>query len=144
MYKPPSSDFYYLFFSYGEVPTNGLQSNGGEYRVLVGRSSSPSGPFKGKGGRDLTLDVTDPPAGTVVLASHDNVYAPGGTCSVALVPCGSGMTMFVGQSIFHDPVSGRDVMAYYYARRNDTPVGGTTYLGINYLDFSSGWPVLVD
>ena len=124
LYKPPSSDFYYLFFSYGEVPTNGLQSDGGEYRVLVGRSSSPSGPFKGKGGRDLTLDVTDPPAGTVVLASHDNVYAPG------------------GQSIFRDPVSNRDVMVYHY-QPLDGPIGGPSYLGINYLSFSSGWPVVV-
>ena len=49
---------------------------------------------------------------------------------------------FVGQSIFRDPVSGRDVIIYHYIRASD-PVGSASYLGINYLDFSSGWPVVV-
>ena len=49
----------------------------------------------------------------------------------------------VGQSVFHDPVSNRDVMVYHYVRKN-APAGGPSYLGINYLDFSSGWPVVVN
>ena len=56
--------------------------------------------------------------------SHNNIYAPG------------------GQSIFFDPNSGRDIIVYHYVR-NDS-YGGPSYLGINYLDFSSGWPVVVD
>lgn len=44
--------------------------------------------------------------------------------------------------MFRDPVSGRDVIVYHYVRNNDS--GGPAYLGINYLDFSSGWPVLVN
>ncbi|KZV66224.1 glycoside hydrolase family 43 protein [Peniophora sp. CONT] len=127
-YKPSGSNFYYFFFSYGVTPLEGATSrpaNGTEYRVLVGRSNSVSGPFTDKDGKDLTENVTDPPTGTVVLASHDNVYAPG------------------GQSVFRDPVSGRDVMVYHYVK-NDAPVGGPSYLGINYLDFSSGWPVVVN
>ena len=45
-----------------------------------------------------------------------------------------------GQSIFHDPVSKRDVMAYHYVKK-DAPEG--SYLGLNYLDFSSDWPKVV-
>ncbi|VDB91780.1 unnamed protein product [Peniophora sp. CBMAI 1063] len=127
VYKPAGSDFYYFFFSYGITPLVGATSRpaaGTEYRVLVGRSSVVGGPYVDADGQDLTVDV-DPPTGTVVLATHDNVYAPG------------------GQSVFLDPVSNRDVIVYHYIP-NDAAVGGPSYLGINYLDFSSGWPVLVD
>ena len=89
--------------------------------MLVGRGISPRGPFFDKEGRDISMDNT---SGTLVLGSHDNIYAPG------------------GQSIYHDPVSGRDIIVYHYVP-NDA-FGGPSYLGINYLDFSSGWPVLVD
>ena len=34
-------------------------------------------------------------------------------------------------------------MVYHYVAY-DEAVGGPSYLGINYLDFSSGWPVVVD
>lgn len=91
--------------------------------MLVGRGTNPSGPFVGQLGNDITLEL-DPPTGSLVLGSHDNVYAPG------------------GQSLFRDPVSGRDVMVYHYIP-NDA-FGGPSYLGINYVDFSSGWPVVVD
>ena len=47
-----------------------------------------------------------------------------------------------GQSVFHDPISNRDVMVYHYVP-DDAPIGGPSYLGINYLDFSSGWPVVL-
>lgn len=47
-----------------------------------------------------------------------------------------------GQSVFLDPVSKRDVMVYHYVKASDA-IGGASYLGINYLDFSSGWPVVV-
>ncbi|KAJ7688221.1 glycoside hydrolase family 43 protein [Mycena olivaceomarginata] len=55
--------------------------------------------------------------GTLVLASHDTIIGPG------------------GQDIFTD-VDG-PVMVYHYY----TSAG--TFLGINLLDFSSGWPVVV-
>lgn len=48
----------------------------------------------------------------------------------------------LGQSVYLDPVSGRDIMVYHYVPLD--AVGGNSYLGINYLDFSSGWPVVVD
>ncbi|VDC06259.1 unnamed protein product [Peniophora sp. CBMAI 1063] len=127
LYKPSSSDYYYFFFSYGHTPTVGEKPRppaGQEYRVLVGRSKNINGPYVDENGDKLTKNVK-PPTGTVVLATHNNVYAPG------------------GQSIFLDPVSTRDVIVYHYVRKN-APAGGPSYLGINYLDFSSGWPVLVN
>ncbi|KAF5351404.1 hypothetical protein D9757_012632 [Collybiopsis confluens] len=125
VYKPQSQNFYYLFFSDGITPLAGSSRPpaGQEYKVLVGRGAAGQGPFFDQNGNDLTLALS-PPTGTLVLGSHDNVYAPG------------------GQSIFADPVSRRDVMVYHYVKLSD-PVGGPSYLGINYLDFSSGWPVVV-
>ncbi|KIK59985.1 glycoside hydrolase family 43 protein [Collybiopsis luxurians FD-317 M1] len=126
VYKPASQSYYYGFFSDGITPLVGATSRppaGQEYKVLVGRGAAGQGPFYDQLGNDITLDL-NPPTGTLVLGSHDNVYAPG------------------GQSIFEDPVSGRDVMVYHYVKLSD-PVGGPSYLGINYLDFSSGWPVVV-
>ncbi|KAJ7474885.1 glycoside hydrolase family 43 protein [Mycena latifolia] len=126
VYKPASQPYYYFFFSDGRSPVVGSTTRppaGAEYKVLFGRGASATGPFYGELGNDLTLTVT-PPTGSLLLPSHDNVYAPG------------------GQSIFRDPVSGRDVMVYHYAKLNEA-VGSPSYLGINYLDFSSGWPVVV-
>ncbi|KAL1745689.1 glycoside hydrolase family 43 protein [Schizophyllum fasciatum] len=123
VYKPASSQYYFMFFSAGVTPFNGATERpepGGEYKVLVGRGARGLGPFYDKAGRDLTQKAI---TGTLVLGSHDNVYAPG------------------GQSVFHDPVSNRDVIVYHYIP-NDK-FGGPSYLGINYLDFSSGWPVVV-
>ncbi|KAE9390651.1 glycoside hydrolase family 43 protein [Gymnopus androsaceus JB14] len=129
VYKPASQPYYYFFFSDGVTPIAGqasLPPAGTEYKVLVGRGADGQGPFYGELGNDITLDLT-PPTGTLVLGSHDFVFAPG------------------GQSIFADPVSGRDVIVYHYVNLNDdnSPVG-PSFLGINYLDFSSGWPVVVD
>ncbi|TBU26057.1 glycoside hydrolase family 43 protein [Dichomitus squalens] len=125
-YKPQSSQYYFQFFSNGFTPlvntTTPRPAPGGEYKVLVGRSENVSGPFLDKTGNDLTKDAS-PPTGTLVLGSHDNIYAPG------------------GQSIFFDANSGRDLIVYHYVR-NDS-YGGPSYLGINFLDFTSGWPVVV-
>ncbi|KAI6791856.1 hypothetical protein KC361_g7051 [Hortaea werneckii] len=60
---------------------------------------------------------------TLVLGSRGNVYGPG------------------GQSIFNDP-SEESVLVYHYV---DTTIGyadGAKRLGINKINFSSGWPVV--
>ncbi|KAF9071204.1 glycoside hydrolase family 43 protein [Rhodocollybia butyracea] len=122
VYKPTSQPFYYFFFSDGVTPVVGSPrpAAGTEYKVLVGRGADAQGPFFDELGNDLVSFT----AGSLVLGSHDNVFAPG------------------GQSIYADPISGRDVIVYHYVKLSD-PVGGPSYLGINYLDFSSGWPVVV-
>jgi arabinan endo-1,5-alpha-L-arabinosidase len=128
LYKPNSQPFYYFFFSNGITPGKGdhRPATGTEYRVFMGRGERAEGPFLDRDGNDLTKNST---VGSILLESHDNVYAPG------------------GQSVFLDPVGQRDVIVYHYVKNdsfalNDT--AGPSYLGINYLNFSSGWPVLVD
>ena len=143
-YQPPGSFYWYEFFSDGITPLQGVcpspfflfpaqaktphatqatsrPAAGAEYKVRVGRGPSASGPFIDQSGNSITEGTT---TGALVLGSHDNVYAPG------------------GQSLFRDPVSNRDVIVYHYVRNDD--FGGPSYLGINYVDFSSGWPVIVD
>jgi arabinan endo-1,5-alpha-L-arabinosidase len=51
-----------------------LASTGNEYKVMVCRSTSPTGPFTDQAGRSCQNGN----GGTLVLGSHDNVYAPGG------------------------------------------------------------------
>uniref|UniRef100_D8QEP7 Endo-1,5-alpha-L-arabinanase A n=1 Tax=Schizophyllum commune (strain H4-8 / FGSC 9210) TaxID=578458 RepID=D8QEP7_SCHCM len=116
------NDWFYLFVSYGItiVDPNHPVAKNREYHVTVGRSKSVSGPFLDKNGTDMVKVAN----GTVVLKTHDNVYVPG------------------GQSIFLDPVSKRDVMVYHYVPHSN--LSAPTNLGINFLDFASGWPVLVE
>nr|WP_241266163.1 arabinan endo-1,5-alpha-L-arabinosidase [Streptomyces boncukensis] len=102
--------FYYLFSSYGTCCA-GTDST---YRIRVGRSSSPTGPFTDQQGNRL-LDG----GGTPVLESHGSrVVGPG------------------GQDILPD-VDG-DLLVYHYY---DAQRGGAPTLGVNLLDWSSGWPV---
>lgn len=122
IYKSPDQPYFYLFFSDGKTIFNdGRPPAGKEYKIRVGRGNKATGPFYDKTGDNL-LTKMDPVSGSIVLETHDNIYAPG------------------GQSIFRDPVSKRDVMAYHYVK-ND--VGGGAIFGLNYLDFKSGWPVVV-
>ncbi|KAI0752582.1 glycoside hydrolase family 43 protein [Daedaleopsis nitida] len=117
--------FYYLFFSSGTccgfTGPSSLPPAGNEYKVFVGRSSFAHGPFLDKNGRDLRST-----GGTLVLASHGNVYAPG------------------GQSVFTDTKSGKDIFVYHYIPANGAKPFDESLasLGLNAIDWSSGWPVL--
>lgn len=62
------------------------------YHVVVCRSDNPAGPYVDKDGVACTNG-----GGTTVLASHDNIYAPG------------------GQGVFTDDVHG-DVLYYHYCK----------------------------
>jgi len=83
------------------------------YRIIVGRSTSPTGPYLDRGG----LDLKDG-GGTILLSAHSNIRGPG------------------GQSVF---VSGGEVkMVYHYY---DSNTNGAPKLGINTLGFDTdGWP----
>ncbi|EMD39678.1 glycoside hydrolase family 43 protein [Gelatoporia subvermispora B] len=124
----PHGDFYYLFFSSGQCCSfnaSALPPPGTEYKVFVGRSRSAHGPFVDANGVDLRSA-----GGTLVVASHGNVYAPG------------------GEGVFSDKANGseRDVFVYHYL-----PASGpgaytepNASVGLNGIDWSSGWPVLTD
>ncbi|RYP70931.1 hypothetical protein DL769_004822 [Monosporascus sp. CRB-8-3] len=113
-------DFYYLFYSKGKCCgyDNDRPAPGGEYKIMVCRSSSPTGGFVDANGMDCTNG-----GGTVVLESHDNVYGPG------------------GQGVYDDPTHG-PILYYHYVDTNIGFADGDKQFGWNNIDFSSGWPVV--
>ncbi|PSN65954.1 endo-1,5-alpha-L-arabinosidase [Corynespora cassiicola Philippines] len=112
---------YFMFFSSGACCNNkdDLENPGDEYKILVCKGDSPTGPWKDKDGKDCRTEN----GGTLLLGSHgENVYAPG------------------GQGVGVDPDTNRIFIYYHYAN----PKIGYEYakflFGFNYLDVSSGWP----
>ncbi|KAJ8111101.1 hypothetical protein OPT61_g6221 [Boeremia exigua] len=96
---------YFLFFSVGaccNTPPN-LAPLGDEYRIAVCRADAVTGPFFDQEGRDCRKS-----GGTTVLASHGDVYAPGG----------QGIMRLPGI----DGEEGRDVMYYHYVNNRYPPI----------------------
>jgi arabinan endo-1,5-alpha-L-arabinosidase len=93
-----NANLYYIFFSVGKCcqPQRELVTPGDEYHVVGCRSDRITGPYFDKNGRDCLMEN----GGTTVLASHGDVYAPG------------------GQGIMLDPKSERTVMYYHYGESN--------------------------
>ena len=103
---------YYYYFASINVCCAGVNSY---YRVVVGRSTSPTGPFLDRGGLDLMNG-----GGTILISSHGNIYGPG------------------GQSVMN--VAGQPVLVYHYYDGN---ANGAPKLGLNNLNFDGdGWPVV--
>ena len=103
---------YYYYFASVNVCCAGVNSY---YRIVTGRSTSPTGPFLDRGGVDL-MDG----GGTILISSHGNIYGPG------------------GQSVMN--VAGQPVLVYHYYDGN---ANGAPKLGLNNLGFDSdGWPVV--
>ncbi|MGP4027883.1 family 43 glycosylhydrolase [Actinomadura sp. 3N407] len=99
--------YYYLYVSF-DLCCRGASST---YRVMVGRSASPVGPFLDRDG----VPMTDG-GGTEVLAGHGGVHGPG------------------HQAVLAD--TDGDVLVYHYYADN-----GASLLGINYLGYDdAGWP----
>lgn len=111
--------YYYLFWSAGQCCNLGTDPPppGGEYHIMVCRSEDPTHGFIDQDGVDCING-----GGTLVLPSHDQVYAPG------------------GEGLFHDHKEGW-IMYYHYLLPSDLN-DGDTLLGVNKVDFSSGWPVV--
>ncbi|KAL4915634.1 Arabinan endo-1,5-alpha-L-arabinosidase C [Aspergillus aurantiobrunneus] len=111
--------WYYLTFSSGragDYNTN-LPAPGEEYRINVCRSREGTGGFVDREGRSCLTDN----GGTTVLASHDNVYGPG------------------GQGVFEDSSRGW-VLYYHYADRNIGLAREQYQFGWNVLQWADGWP----
>ena len=101
--------YYYLFTSFDTC----CRGTGSTYRIMVGRATSPTGPYTDRAGRRL-LDG----GGTELLASHGRVIGPG------------------GQSVLSD-VDGELLVYHYY----DANAGGRETLGVNLLGWDGdGWP----
>jgi arabinan endo-1,5-alpha-L-arabinosidase len=115
--------YYYLFLSVGiccNQPPN-LPPPGQEYHITVCRSISPTGPFTDRNGDDCLAG-----GGTTVLASHDDVYAPG------------------GEGVLYDAEENSIVLYYHYINPK-IGYGVENYqFGYNLLTMDDlGWPVLV-
>lgn len=103
-----NGDFYYLWVSFDKC-CQGAKST---YRIMVGRSTAPTGPFVDKAGVDMMKG-----GGTQMMSSHGSVHGPG------------------HNAVFSD-VDG-DVLAYHYY--NDA---GTAQIGLNLIRYDGGWPVI--
>ncbi|MBB4911520.1 arabinan endo-1,5-alpha-L-arabinosidase [Actinophytocola algeriensis] len=101
--------YYYLYVSFDRC-CQGAQST---YRVMVGRSTSVTGPYVDRNGRQMTAG-----GGTEILAGQGSVHGPG------------------HQDVLADNDS--DVLVYHYYADNNASL-----LGINLLAMdSAGWPYL--
>jgi arabinan endo-1,5-alpha-L-arabinosidase len=108
-YIYPHGGYYYLFASI-DTCCNGVTST---YRIIVGRSTSITGPYVDRGGVALTSG-----GGTIVLSAHGNINGPG------------------GESLFAD--TDGDILVYHYYDGNNS---GYPALGINHIAYTSdGWP----
>ncbi|MGB6974033.1 MAG: family 43 glycosylhydrolase [Terracidiphilus sp.] len=108
-YVYPYGGYYYLFASIDDC----CQGTSSTYRIIVGRSTSVTGPYTDRGGIVLTSG-----GGTILLSAHGNVNGPGGE------------TVLTGSS--------GPVLVYHYYDGND---GGNPALGLNSLVWTvDGWP----
>ncbi|KAJ4364526.1 hypothetical protein N0V83_009121 [Neocucurbitaria cava] len=116
-------NFYYILFSVGQCcrEENDLVPPGDEYHIAVCRSNSSTGPYIDRDGKDCRAEN----GGTTILASHGDIYAPG------------------GQGVITDPETGKMMLYYHYVRRSIGYTAEKFFFGYNYLDFNDGWPVVV-
>ncbi|MEH1125649.1 family 43 glycosylhydrolase [Micromonospora sp. CPCC 206061] len=99
--------FYYLWVSFDRC----CQGASSTYRIMVGRSTSITGPYTDRNGVAMTSG-----GGTQVLAGHGSIHGPG------------------HQAVIAD--SDGDVLFYHYYANNGAP-----FLGINRIGYdSAGWP----
>jgi arabinan endo-1,5-alpha-L-arabinosidase len=100
-------NYYYLWVSFDRC----CQGAASTYRIMVGRSTSVTGPFTDRNGTAMTAG-----GGTQVLAGRGSIHGPG------------------HQAVFTD--TDADVLVYHYYADN-----GRSLLGINLLGYdSAGWP----
>jgi arabinan endo-1,5-alpha-L-arabinosidase len=99
--------YYYQFVSFDRC----CQGASSTYRIMVGRSTSVTGPYTDRNGVAMTSG-----GGTQVLAGHGSIHGPG------------------HQAVLGD--SSGDVLFYHYYADN-----GASFLGINLLGWdAAGWP----
>jgi arabinan endo-1,5-alpha-L-arabinosidase len=101
-------NYYYLWASFDRC----CQGAASTYRLMVGRSTSVTGPYVDRNGVSMMNG-----GGTQMLASHGSIHGPG------------------HNAVFSD--SDADVLVYHYY--NDA---GTAQLGINLIRYENDWPVI--
>jgi len=107
-YIYPHGNYYYLFAS-----IDACCDAGSIYHIIVGRSTSVTGPYTDKSGLAMLQG-----GGSIILSTHGNVIGPG------------------GESVMHD--TDGDLIDYQYHDANN---GGLATLGISLLGWDAqGWP----
>jgi arabinan endo-1,5-alpha-L-arabinosidase len=106
--------YYYLFVSFDYCcQTPASESN---YKIAVGRSTSPNGPFVDESGTAMMAG-----GGTILLAGNGSTWsAPG------------------GQTIYIDPVDG-DLITFHAL---NVAQNYLDYLFVNSIIWTNGWPVI--
>jgi arabinan endo-1,5-alpha-L-arabinosidase len=105
--------FYYLFVSWDYCcETDPSQSN---YKIAVGRGTSPNGPFTDESGVDMLTG-----GGTILLQGDATWAGPG------------------GQTAYVDPTDG-DLIVFHALMLSQN---GLDYLFVRSLTWSNGWPVI--
>ncbi|GIE99711.1 arabinan endo-1,5-alpha-L-arabinosidase [Paractinoplanes rishiriensis] len=99
--------YYYLYVAFDKC-CEGASST---YRVMVGRSTSPTGPFVDRKGTDMAAG-----GGTEILAGHGSIHGPGHPAVLA--------------------DDDGDVLVYHYYADNNAAVMGINLLGYD----AEGWP----
>ncbi|WP_432991652.1 arabinan endo-1,5-alpha-L-arabinosidase [Dactylosporangium sp. CA-233914] len=100
-------NYYYLWVSF-DLCCRGASST---YRIMVGRSTSITGPYADRNGTAMTSG-----GGTQMLATHGSIHGPG------------------HQAVLAD--TDAEVLFYHYYSNS-----GASYLGINLVGYdSAGWP----
>ncbi|KAF7912290.1 uncharacterized protein EAF01_001311 [Botrytis porri] len=111
------SGYYYLLISSGICCgyDTSKPAQGAEYKIIMGRSKTATGNFVDQSGKALSAG-----GGTTLLASHGNVYGPG------------------GQGVY---LSSSGPLLYYHYANPTIGIADANYLfGYNYLTFTNGWP----
>jgi arabinan endo-1,5-alpha-L-arabinosidase len=110
---------YYYYFA----PINPCCSATSPYRILYGRSTSPTGPYLDRGGVPL-YNANGSGGGTILLSAHGHIVGPGGQS--VFTDVGADGSKSLSTLVYH----------YYDGNNNGTPM-----LGINRILFTSdGWP----
>ncbi len=105
--------YYYLFASIGSCcNSNYLTDN---YQVIVGRGTSPNGPFVDQNGTAMLSA-----GGTVILSTSGEFTAPG------------------GEFVYTDAVNG-DLITFHALSNNQN---GLDYLFVNQLTWPNNWPLI--
>jgi arabinan endo-1,5-alpha-L-arabinosidase len=109
-----SGSYYYLFASTGHCcRANPLDD---DYEQIVGRSTSPHGPFLDMAGIDLETG-----GGTVLLKANSLWNAPG------------------GGTAYLDPATGKSLLVFHALKMGTDPTG---YLWHEQITWQNGWPSL--
>jgi len=105
--------YYYLFASIGSCCNSNYTTD--TYEIIVGRGTSPNGPFVDQNGTSMLSA-----GGTVILATSGEFTAPG------------------GESVYTDAVNG-DLITFHALSNNQY---GLDYLFVNQLTWPNNWPLI--